>query len=39
MDRNPVIQKIVKEKCKEMKVDLAKYGLMPKDVPIEDRIR
>ena len=39
MDRNPVIQRILKEKAKEIKVDLAKYGLMPKDAPIEDRIR
>jgi len=39
MDRNPVIQKILKDKAKEIKVDLAKYGLMPKDAPLEERVR
>lgn len=39
MDRNPVILKLLKDKRKEIHVDLAKYGLMPKDAPKEMRIR
>ncbi|MEN4052191.1 MULTISPECIES: toxin-antitoxin system YwqK family antitoxin [Sulfurimonas] len=39
MDRNPVIQKILEDKRKEIFVDLAKYGLMPKEAPKEERIR
>lgn len=39
MDRNPVIQRILKDKEKEIKVDLAKYGLAPKDAKKEDRFK
>lgn len=39
MDRNPVMQKILKDKRKEILVDLSKYGLMPKDAPEEERIK
>jgi len=39
MDRNPVVQKMLKDKHKEIFVDLAKYGLMPKSAPKEERIR
>lgn len=36
MDRNPVM---LKDKCKEILVDLAKYGLMPKTATKEERMR
>jgi len=39
MDRNPVVVKMLKDKRKEVYVDLAKYGLMPKDAPKEMRFR
>ena len=39
MDRNPVMVKLLKDKRKEILVDLSKYGLMPKDAPAKDRIR
>lgn len=39
MDRNPVMVKLLKDKRKETLVDLAKYGLMPKDAPKSDRIK
>ncbi len=39
MDRNPVILKMLKDKRKEILVDLAKYGLVPKDAPKEERMR
>jgi len=39
MDRNPVMVKMLKDKHKEIFVDLAKYGLMPKDAPKEERIK
>ncbi|WP_457746105.1 toxin-antitoxin system YwqK family antitoxin [Sulfurimonas sp.] len=39
MDRNPVMVKLLKDKRKEIFVDLSKYGLMPKDAPKEQRIR
>jgi hypothetical protein len=29
MDRNPVIVKLLKDKRKEVDIDLAKYGLIP----------
>jgi len=39
MDRNPVMVRLLKDKRKEILVDLSKYGLMPKDAPAKDRIR
>jgi len=39
MDRNPVMVKMLKDERKETLVDLAKYGLMPKDAPKEERMR
>ncbi len=39
MDRNPVMLQLLKSKEKEIKVDLAKYGLMPKDAPKEERFK
>lgn len=39
MDRNPLVVKMLKDKRKEVYVDLAKYGLMPKDAPKEMRFR
>ena len=39
MDRNPVVVKMLKDKRKEVYIDLAKYGLMPKDAPKEMRYR
>jgi len=39
MDRNPVMQKLLKDKRKEILIDLSKYGLMPKDAPKEERMR
>jgi len=39
MDRNPVMIKLLKDKRKETLVDLAKYGLMPKNAPKEERIK
>jgi len=39
MDRNPVVVQMLKEKRKEVLIDLAKYGLMPKDAPEEQRLR
>ena len=39
MDRNPVMVKLLKDKRKETLVDLAKYGLLPKDTPEEERLR
>ncbi len=39
MDRNPVVVEMLKNKRKEVYVDLAKYGLMPKDAPKEERFR
>jgi len=39
MDRNPVMVKLLKDKRKEVLVDLSKYGLMPKNAPKEQRIR
>ena len=39
MDRNPVMVKLLKEKRKEIFIDLAQYGLVPKDAPKEERIR
>lgn len=39
MDRNPVVVKMLKEKRKEVMIDLSKYGLMPKDAPKEQRVR
>jgi len=39
MDRNPVMLKMLKDKRKEILVDLAKYGLMPKTATKEERMR
>jgi len=39
MDRNPVMVKLLKDKAKEILVDLAKYGLVPEDAPKEERFR
>jgi len=39
MDRNPVMLKLLKDKRKEILIDLAKYGLVPKDAPEEERMR
>lgn len=39
MDRNPVIQKLLKDKREEIYIDLSKYGLVPKDAPKEQRLR
>jgi len=39
MDRNPVMVKLLKDKRKETLVDLAKYGLLPKTTPKEERLR
>lgn len=39
MDRNPVVVQMLKDKRKEVYIDLAKYGLMPKDAPKEMRFR
>ena len=39
MDRNPVMVKLLKDKCKDILVDLAKYGLVLKDASKEERFR
>jgi antitoxin component YwqK of YwqJK toxin-antitoxin module len=39
MDRNPLMVKLLKDKRKDTLVDLAKYGLMPKEAPEEKRLR
>ncbi len=39
MDRNPVMQKLLKDKQKETLIDLSKYGLMPKNTPEKERMR
>jgi len=39
MDRNPVMVKLLKDKRKETLVDLAKYGLLPKNTPEKERLR
>jgi len=39
MDRNPVMVKMLKEKRKEILIDLSKYGLVPKDAPEEKRFK
>ena len=39
MDRNPVMVKLLKDKHKEVLIDLAKYGLVPMDAPKEERFR
>ena len=39
MDRNPVMVKLLKDKRKETLIDLAKYGLLPKDTAEKDRLR
>jgi len=38
MDRNPVMVKLLKDKRDEILVDLAKYGLVPKDASKEERM-
>jgi len=38
MDRNPVVVQMLKNKRKEVLIDLSKYGLMPKDTPEEERL-
>jgi len=39
MDRNPVMQKMLKDKRDEILIDLSKYGLVSKDAPKEERMR
>lgn len=39
MDRNPLMVKLLKDKRKETLIDLAKYGLVPKNVKKEERMR
>ncbi|MDM5271859.1 toxin-antitoxin system YwqK family antitoxin [Sulfurovum sp. zt1-1] len=39
MDRNPVMLKLLKDKRKEIMIDLSKYGLMPENAPEEERVR
>ena len=39
MDRNPVMQKMLKDKQEETLIDLRKYGLMPENAPKEDCMR
>lgn len=39
MDRNPVVVQMLKDKRKEVYIDLAKYGLVPQDAPKEMRFR
>lgn len=39
MDRNPVMQKMLKDKREETLTDLRKYGLMPKNAPKEECMR
>lgn len=39
MDRNPVVVQMLKDKRKEVYIDLAKYGLMPEDADEKDRFR
>ncbi len=39
MDRNPVVQKMLKDKRKEILIDLSQYGLVPKNAPEKERIR
>jgi len=39
MDRNPVMVKLLKDKRKEILVDLAKYGLVPRSASKEERMR
>jgi len=39
MDRNPVVVQMLKNKRKEVLIDLAKYGLMPKSASLEERMR
>ncbi len=39
MDRNPVMVKLLKDKREEILMDLSKYGLVPKDAPLKDRMK
>ena len=39
MDRNPLMIKLLKDKREETLVDLAKYGLLPKNTPKKERMR
>lgn len=39
MDRNPVMLRLLKDKRKEILVDLSKYGLVPKSASKEERMR
>jgi len=39
MDRNPLMVKLLKNKREETLVDLAKYGLLPKNTPEKERMR
>jgi hypothetical protein len=39
MDRNPVMQRLLKNKRQEIMLDLSRYGLMPEDAPEEKRMR
>jgi len=39
MDRNPVMQQLLKDKRNEIMVNLAKYGLMPENASLEERLK
>ena len=39
MDRNPLMIKLLKDKRKETLIDLSKYGLLPKNLSKEERMR
>jgi len=39
MDRNPVMLKLLKDKRKEILIDLAKYGLVPANASKEERMK
>ena len=39
MDRNPVMLRLLKDKRKEILIDLSKYGLVPKSASKEERMR
>jgi len=39
MDRNPLMIKLLKDKRKEILIDLSKYGLVPKDTNESERMR
>ena len=39
MDRNPVMLRLLKDKRKEILIDLSKYGLVPKSASKEEKMR